>query len=721
MIHCDAGFELIVVAVLIAMIMAVSIRADAETIRLDNTELSAVFDAETGALMSLVDKATGWNIQDRHELGLSFEMLVPVPGRRDNVVVGTKQRFRSYDVDASGKRITFTWDNVASEHGGKHDITMIGTVALSDKGLSFSTEVINNSPYVIETISYPCIGDLKRPESADKLSVRYPWYNGMWERSVFPKFDNLEGYWGTHYPMFQIRNQNSVYMLIETGTQGLYVASLDHTIQNMVSYTFELIPGYESGVIRTAPKEDTIGGMPVHVQLSVVHFPFVNPNESIKLAPVVMRPYSGTWHKGVDYYKEWKQTWYVPPRSPDWANDIHSWQQLHVNSPEEEAFVPYNRLVEYGEACARNGVKAIQLTGWEIGGQDRGDPSHDIEPLMGTWQELYDAIKQVQDMGVKIVLFTKFIWGDRSTDWFREEGIRYAMKDPYGDPYIHVGYKYQTTTQLADINTRRFSPMCFMDSEYRKVACDEFRKVLKLEPDGMLFDEYIHHGPAFYCFDPNHDHHLPAHVYAGDHLLAEEFRAISDPVNADFLYAGEAVFEPLCTYYSLAYTRLNESHTEVYRYVDPYRPLMAAVYGFDDREIINKCLLCRYIMSYEPYNFKGRVDDFPLSLEYGNKVDDFRRRYREYVWDAEYRSTFGASVTAAKGADFDYSVYKNPDSGKRAVIVVNNNREKSVEVTVAIDNAARSLVYASPENSNARTTDGTVEIPARSAIVVMEK
>ena len=33
---------------------------------------------------------------------------------------------------------------------------------------------------------------------------------------------------------------------------------------------------------------------------------------------------------------------------------------------------------------------------------------------------------------------------------------------------------------------------------------------------------------------------------------------------------------------------------------------MTAVTGFDDRNMINQCLLYRYIISYEPYNFKGR-------------------------------------------------------------------------------------------------------------------
>ena len=48
----------------------------------------------------------------------------------------------------------------------------------------------------------------------------------------------------------------------------------------------------------------------------------------------------------------------------------------------------------------------------------------------------------------------------------------------------------------------------------------------------------------------------------------------------------------------------------------PQMPLMTAISGFNDRNMINQCLLYRYIMSYEPYNFKGHLDDFPLTMDY---------------------------------------------------------------------------------------------------------
>lgn len=124
-------------------------------------------------------------------------------------------------------------------------------------------------------------------------------------------------------------------------------------------------------------------------------------------------------------------------------------------------------------------------------------------------------------------------------------------------------------------------------------------------------------------------------------------------------------------YYPISYFRISDSSTPVERYIDPQASLMVAVTGFDDREKLNLILLDRYIISYEPYNFKGHVTDFPLTLEYGKKIDALRQRYREYLWDAEFRDTVGATVTADGSHRYSVFVTKN---GKRAVVVVNQSR-----------------------------------------------
>ena len=114
--------------------------------------------------------------------------------------------------------------------------------------------------------------------------------------------------------------------------------------------------------------------------------------------------------------------------------------------------------------------------------------------------------------------------------------------------------------------------------------------------------------------------------------------------------AGEGLWDLLTEFYSLSYIRLMGDHLPVARYNDPGATIMIAITGFEDRDMINCALRYRYVMSFEPYNFKGNVDDFPSSMTYGRLMDEFRRRYRAYVWDGEFRDDQDAVVIVRRKA-----------------------------------------------------------------------
>lgn len=681
---------------------------------LEDASLRAAFDTDSGALTRLENKLSHWTIERRTELGLSFRLHAPIPGHRDNFVLGQKQRVAQVR-QISERELRLQWKDLVSEHGGVLPLMLTATVTLTNGALNFDATLENRSAVMVESVEYPCFGDLTPPDRNALLRARTMWYGNLESSDLYPEFRNEKGYWGVDFPTKTFDSKRTPFCLIQASHEGLYIALQDHAQPYLLQYTFEQHPGQLQTAGQMVPRTDEISGLPVRLEFRATHFVFAHPHSTVKLAPLVLRGYQGDWQAGVDLYKQWRATWFKPPRLPAWAREVHSWAMLRLNTPEEDYSVPYTNLVAYGQEYASNGVRAVQLVGWNIGGQDRGDPSQDIEPKLGTWKQLHDAIGAVQGMGVKVILFAKLNWADLTTPWYTNELNQYQATDPFGIPYFQGGYSYVTPTQLAAINNRRRAVMDFLCPAYRAVALKEFQKILALGSEGWLWDEICHHGPVLYNFAPNHGYVPPGYIYAGDLPLSAELRAAADQVSPEFLFAGEGQQDWLMQYFPVSETGVTAA--PICQYIDPQCLMLAAVSGFDDREMLNQILLYRYVIQYEPYYYKGHLSDFPLTLAYGQKIDALRRKYKAWLWDGQYRDTAGASVSA-NGAH-RYSVFVT-SAGKRAVVVINQELRKEITAKVDLPKAGQ-LIVATPEQPEAEPTTGTLQIPARSAAVVMEQ
>lgn len=697
-----------------AMMAGAAAAARADEVTLEDNSLLVSFDSDSGALTRLEDKTTHWVIENRPELGMSFRLFAPLPNRRYNPVPGRKQHAASVE-KISDHEARLQWKNLLSKNGGVLPITFTAVVTLTNGALTFNGALANDSSLTVETVDYPCLGDLSPPGRKLPLRVCGVSYGSMSSDEIYPHFNNDKGYWGVDVPTKTA--DSKTFYLIQSTHEGLYIERHNPDAPYLMECTFEQHPGVVDSINNLVPENGEIGGAPAHLEFSATHFVFAHPQSVVHLMPVVLRCYEGDWHAGADLYKQWRATWFEPPHLPDWVKDVNSWQQIRLNSPEQDYLVPFTNLLEYGRECASNGVGAIQVVGWNRGGQDGGDPSLEPDPGLGTWQQLHDAIAQIQALGVKIILFGKPSWADETTPWYTNELRKFAATDPYGIPYQQDGFSYVTPTQLARINNHHKIAMDTLCPAYQQVVLGQFQKLLSLGSAGWLWDGVLSHGLAQYSFAANHGYRAPGYLYSGDIPLARRLRAAADKVSPNFLFSGEAPQDWLMQYYALSYFRIKPDSEPMERYIDPQAPLMIAVTGFDDREMLNRCLLDRYIISYEPYNFKGHLGDFPLTLAYGKKIDDLRRKYKAYLWDADFRDTLGAKV-AADGS-FRYSVFVTA-TGKRAVVVVNQELNQTIAATVKLPNAGK-LVVATPELPNARPTTGTIKIPARSAAAVMEE
>ena len=157
------------------------------------------------------------------------------------------------------------------------------------------------------------------------------------------------------------------------------------------------------------------------------------------------------------------------------------------------------------------------------------------------------------------------------------------------------------------------------------------------------------------------------------------------------------------------------------RYIRPEAQIMTALNGMNDRDMVDQCLMYRYIISYEPMNFHGFLHDFPATVEYGERMNALRTKLRKWLWDGTFTDTVGAKMSFSGGDIFGKFARFVADDGSE-MIVASNYTDETIEVRAELDSLKMLSRYRAVEDEGwtAIPESGLVEIPAHSAVVIGE-
>ena len=121
-----------------------------------------------------------------------------------------------------------------------------------------------------------------------------------------------------------------------------------------------------------------------------------------------------------------------------------------------------------------------------------------------------------------------------------------------------------------------------------------------------------------------------------------------------------------------------------------------------------------YIKAKEDQGFlEGRIQELTYILNHATLIEENGDGFD--VVDV------GATVTVDGKAHSPYSVFVNPDTGKRAVAIANLDREKLIEVTVEVEGKHGEFLMATPEEPDARPCNTRVPVLPRSVVALLEQ
>jgi len=280
--------------------------AFARDVTLEDHVVLIAFDSHSGALTRFDDKATHWEVERRPKLGDSFRLFAPLPNRRWNPVLGSKQTATAVK-KLSDHEILLQWKNLVSENGGVLPLTLTADVTLTNGVLTFDAILENDSSLMVETIDYPYFGDISPPsrQSTNMAVWTMPHTNSdiLVSDEIYSHFHNEKGYWGVFWPTKIFEASRSPFCLIQAPGKGIYVGVGGVSSAYRLQYTFEQHPGLMSSITEMVPPADEISGIPVHLEFRMCHLIFQKPHSVMKLAPVVVRCYQGDQHTGSDLLK----------------------------------------------------------------------------------------------------------------------------------------------------------------------------------------------------------------------------------------------------------------------------------------------------------------------------------------------------------------------------------------------------------------------------------
>ncbi|MGH7981329.1 MAG: hypothetical protein ACREE6_18275, partial [Limisphaerales bacterium] len=169
-------------AIIAAITLVAGVFARGDEVTLKDHAWTVVFDKQSGALVRLESHKTGWKIETRPQLGVSFRLNAPID-QHDNFMFGRDQKAVEV-AKISPHEVRLQWKDLASQKAGVLPITLTATVTLNGDALTFDSKVQNDSSIMVSTLDYPYFGNFNPPSRGERMWTEHMWYANLQDGNI---------------------------------------------------------------------------------------------------------------------------------------------------------------------------------------------------------------------------------------------------------------------------------------------------------------------------------------------------------------------------------------------------------------------------------------------------------------------------------------------------------------------------------------------------------
>lgn len=656
--------------------------------QLENDAIRVALDDRTGAVVSLLNKATGTELIAEPRLAENFRVLLPIPDLQCNYIRGTEQPLAA--ARQSGSGFELRWDGPLVNEHGRFDLDVTLWVELAGPAVQFRCQVRNRTQHDIAEVWFAMLGGLMglgHGDEARDTKLLVPYSNTGWRQDLFRDFGNTRGQTlgvpgGEHsfsYPGYMSMPWVSLYH--PGRDEGLYFAALEDA-PRVKAVCFSLDCLAQDRPSGNWPRKEEIGDLPLGVRMSWVHFPYTRPGRTFSSATVQLQFHRGDWRGSAELYRQWFTARHKPiPPGSTWIRRDTACMHTMFMLPEDNINVRFKDIPAWARSAADHDVGHVMIAGWNVGGHDRGYPYYQPDPRLGTWEELQAGVRACHDLGLHVSFFVNCQPVDMSTEWYKRELHKYRFQDRHGQLYFVINYWGMGTLGARSRFTA--TPFCEINPAHpqvRELLIRQLRRLVEIGADGLHIDKFFQHSFDFNPLLGDASPDLAQHE--GCLRFIEELLAAGRAINPHFCVSFEGNWDRLLAYADTIWWGGGEDIP--LKEAFPQVALIAGIEQPFDFNRVNRAVLQGQNLLIGPANYCRDMNYPPMRelADYIGQVTRIRRELFDIVSlgrkldasDGLYQcrpATLRLAEPFAASPLARWSVFRDARTGRRAAILAN--------------------------------------------------